>query len=368
MAFEYINYDIHRPLCWICAVIVLCTFLAQRIVIGGWGPEQRRRYSHNKLFMRTLLAIYVVLLAQAVSHIARSFALPTCSSCHAWAMFGGIIYVLAQMLIYWFLVQRAQMSQALLVTPIASKRCFKYYFPAVMLLIWVFATIGVIRQNARSNMDIACVDFCQYDIRKSAGSVTPVLGAVVGLIFTVVVLYLFVKPFARIYRNAQQSRTVQLEMEWNMACSAVSLVTSNVVSLAYHFVSHKFLYLWPVDIALNAITSFLFLRRNRQWLAFQCWHRCKAPEQLPSRTQTVEQPDAEQVAHDPNATPSPDKLSQINEMSAEVMPTSKKSVLSLQMTEPIADQKERQALRDNHLLTLRLASHHLTLVQKSDTQ
>merc|ERR1712219_45805 len=103
-------------------------------------------------------------------------------------------------------------------------------------------------------MSNACDTFGACDTLGSAHktSVLLFLSPIVEFTFTLSLLYLFVRPFydlSRLSGARGQSREltqIRSMLNWNMAMSAVNLISSNVI-LTGHAYSAFFVYLVPPD-------------------------------------------------------------------------------------------------------------------------
>lgn len=264
-----INVDAQRIICWISLSLMVTVIALQLYIRSLWENASRHAF-----FFACLMSVYIVHAAHTVSHLARSYGWPSCTWCRVWLVYGRVLYVLSRIITYFFFLQRAKMSQNL--APVASEKCFKYYYPAILLFMWIAFTFGATDNNMNSMAVVQClvfhaIDYCEY--RPGATSVVTIIGPIVEIANSATLLYLFVQPFLIFSRQQNVNESPQLRqmignrLRWNIGMSAINLVSTNMILIGWKFISFKFEYCWPLDRTLNVLTSFLMLRKNREWLA-----------------------------------------------------------------------------------------------------
>ena len=188
-----INLDAQRAICWTCFIIMTFVLYLQVRITGGWHIQN----GHN-IFYWTLLGLYLVHALHVISHLCRSYAWPVCSACLGWRIYGSVFFVLSRVITYSFMLQRTKLTQIMYdaqdIEPILSPRCFKVYFPMILFFLWIAFTFGAVDHDANM-VNARCRtlgngrSYCEYLVGPvSLSSVTPLIGPLVEVIFTLVLL------------------------------------------------------------------------------------------------------------------------------------------------------------------------------------
>ena len=271
---DEINLDLQRVTSWVCVSLMVATIVLQMRIKSHWEPN-----SYNLTFFKLLMGVYVVHATHSIAHLARSYAWPSCEWCHFWRLYGAVLYVLSRIVTYAFFLMRAKMSQNL--APVVSMKCFTLYYPLSLLVMWISFTYGAVMYTL-NNLIVKCVSlgsigdhFCEYEVNAADNLLGTSAGILSELVNTTILLYLFVRPFLIFYRNQnahhespELARVIGNRLTWNVGMTAINLVSTNILLILIGLVSTNNLEVcWPLDRALNVVSSFLILKQNREWLA-----------------------------------------------------------------------------------------------------
>ena len=267
-----LNRDVQRTSCWITFILISAVFMLQLIIMASWNrnQEQRQRYRKHQAFFRSLMCLYAVFLIDASVDLALNYGQPSCH-CDALIMFAAFTWPLCRCITYYFMLQRARMSQG--ISAVVSKRCFEFRIPLLLFVFWIFDT--VVFMGIISTYDIECISYgdlkyCQAMEKEPVPDEVVLLAMLIALIETCIaafLLYLFIKPLCQ-HRSTNQSRDdkrILKTLKWNVSMSVLNM-TSTIIMLAWNALSLEAEYFWPLDRLINIVSAFAMLGRNRQWI------------------------------------------------------------------------------------------------------
>jgi len=252
-----------------CSLASIIAIICLQSVIRHNSPNSRHRNEYKNSISEVLYLVYASTL---YFHIAGNYAWPSCDFCHSYCIGGAVSYISSRAITFVFLLQRAKLSQS--IAPVIDPKWFQFYFPIAIFVIWgvfSFATTLVTVDIETECHSFAKIHYCHSIIgRTDAESIAAVIGiAVVEAAAAIGMLYLFVKPFLSIDESAEIPAKIKRNLKWMIWMTALNLSTTIFILIGYSLISVQFEYLWALDRALNCVTCFLMIRRNRQWLEEQ---------------------------------------------------------------------------------------------------
>lgn len=278
--------DLQRILCWSALFLVILTIIIQLMIREGWRRDENVHFFKNTLFFRSLMALYFGFALESISELASIYGIAC--RCILLESIHAVTWLTARCITYFFMVQRAKMSQGL--APVLAPKWFKYHLPISIVVLWLVFAIWIITnriENPSQYNHVECVDiddiaYCHtvYDVHTTENVVKVGIGAAIETIIFGVLLYLFVKPFLYIYRSndvdvhvhglhrhgTSHTDDLRTALKWNVSMSAISFVSSTVYCVGFALFGGYFEYLGPVNRVLNIWSAMFMLGRNRNWL------------------------------------------------------------------------------------------------------
>jgi len=178
--------------------------------------------------------------------------------------------MLAGFFMWLFMLQRARMVAMIPHSRVIPERCFTCLLPLLLLGLCIFMSAGAATHDPMKSVcdKFDGASFCRT--QSKIDILQMILVAVFESSIAIFLLYLFVNPMLFIYREDHQLRPQVIEkvkqnIRWNISMSALNMGSSIFVLVTYPL-NRKFEYVHPIDTALNVMTIFLMLDENRQWL------------------------------------------------------------------------------------------------------